>query len=592
MSIDKIQEGVGKALLPVLDALMDRITPMIDQFTAWAFVNGELNPTLQSIANSITGFIIPAFDILMKTAGALAQTLFDVFTNFDKKSGESAEEFDKRTSGSIQVLKGFSMAVVSTVGVVATGVKVLIRTLTSMASGVVGFAQQMWNSLLTGIEFGLNMLLSKINLAVQAYNKAAGVLGIDSLDEIKVDFSSIKFDQAAIDANVDKMFAGIGTAIDDGWEEIQRLADRVNTIQRDAGKPFELKSRDTTVTTPRFGSADGLPMATDDSASKAADKAAEEAEKAREKIAKTLEDMQGDYAKAVDGVTESLTKLESAHEEKIASIKAKIEELRTALQDLQDEHARTMGDINKQEAERVVDEEQRIADLTKQLQEEQDRLSTASNPSQQDYNAVNDLQAELDQRKNVLQKYLEERTGLEAELDEARRRAQLSDFERFVEDTNARRSMEEDKHNEKVAQIEAEILKLQEQAENEQIQYELMRDAYVKTLEEFNAFHDGYVAALVAMENQTEESVNAMRKKLEEIVALVKAIESEKAKAGFADAATRIQSGAGDASGTTNINNTPTINLGGITVKNQSDADALVRQIIRELELAQLNTAT
>lgn len=587
MQIDKLQEGIGKALLPILDALMDTVQTIIKQFTDWAFVNGQFNPTLQGIADKVTGFIIPAFDILMKTAGALAQTLFDVFTNFDKKTAETADEFDRKTSGSIQVLKYFSMAVVSTVGVVSTGVKVFLRTITGMASGVVGFAQQMWNTLVSGLEVGLNMLLSKINRAIKAYNALAGVLGVDNINEIKLDFSKVKFDQAAIDANVNKMFDGISSAIDDGWEEITRLADRVGSIQR-AGKPFELKQRDTTVNVPRLGDSTGLPQAVDEGAQKAADELA----KAGEKIQKSLTDIDADYDKAVDNVTESLAKLERTHAEKVAAIKEKIDSLRTALKELQAEHAKTMGDMNQQEAERVVEEEKSIQELTKRLQEEQARLNKETDAGKRDYSDLNEIQAELDKRKAVLEKYLQERQGLEAELQEARRRAELTDFERFVEDINARRTAEDEKHAAKIAQMEAEIAKLEEQAENEQIQYELMRDAYIKTLEEFGKFHDGYVTALQDMEKQTDESVTAMRKKLEEIIALVKAIESEKSKVGFADAASRIQSGGSAGAETTNVTNAPVINLGGVTVKSQADADDLVRKIIRELELAQLNTAT
>lgn len=356
------------------------------------------------------------------------------------------------------------------------------------------------------------------------------------------------------------------------------------------------------------------------------------------KAATAMNKLKEDYQKATEDAADSLQTLENKHAEISNSIGTKIDELRGKLKELSDDYKNTTKELNQNEAEKVVEQEQKIADLKKQIAEEtknqnedeakgteklidlKNKLhllemrrnelksdASASSRESLDQQIVNaqqaiadaekngggnsrlaDLQAELTKEQDALKAYAETRKGLDAEVTEARRRANLTDFERFMEDLTIRRTEAQTDFDTKKAQIEEEIKQQETSLERERVVYLAKRQVYVETQNKFQQFHDSYKKNLENMNIATQKNVDEMQKKLEQLQSILASIESAKAEAGIASVVGFSgQSGSQTSRpvaspATQNI----TVNLGGVTVQNEADEQRLVQSITRQLQLA------
>lgn len=288
------------------------------------------------------------------------------------------------------------------------------------------------------------------------------------------------------------------------------------------------------------------------------------------------------YKDAVANVTESLAKLDAEHTSKIGSIAAKITDLKNKIKELNDEYSNQGKDVNKSEAEQVIAQERKIADLKKQIAGETDSTTLTG------------LNEQLTKEEAAYNDYISRRKGLDAELTEARRRDSLTDFERFIEDTTAKRATMEADHKQKLDLLQAELTEQQNQAAQEQIIYETKRAQYLETQTAFAQFHDQYLLKLTSMKTGTQKMVDEMNLKLKEMIGVIAQIESAKNRAGIVGAAgfdQRTTNAAAPVQATTNAGgSTITVNLGGVSVNSQADADSLVQKIVRQLQLAQVGS--
>ena len=316
--------------------------------------------------------------------------------------------------------------------------------------------------------------------------------------------------------------------------------------------------------------------------------------KANNKVKESLKDLAKSYTEQSDKAKEELTKLELAHAETTENIKGKINELKASLGELEAAYKKSMGDINKTEAERVVEQEQKIKDLQKQLDEA--KKSQQESPSADNQTKVTEAQAALDKEQAAYRTYIEQRKGLDAELVEARRRAALTDFQRSIEDINARRTEAQAEHDTKMQQLKAEIAEQEVGLAREQIIFEAKRQEYLATQEAFTKFHDDYLAKITSMKNVTQATVDQMKVKLNEIVTLVAQIESARNKAGLQglalNAVQNPTAGTGATPTAAPTSQTININLGGVTVTDEATKDQLIKDIVRQFELAKVGAAS
>jgi hypothetical protein len=364
----------------------------------------------------------------------------------------------------------------------------------------------------------------------------------------------------------------------------------------------------------------------------------DEAKKAGEKVGDAMKKVKDDYEKAVAGSATALTELENKHAQTSANIASKIDDLRGKLKELSDEYQKTTKDLNQTEAERVVEQEKKVADIRKQISEEtakqtdeeskateklidlKDKLrvlemrrnemkpdasqSSKESLNQQIANAqkaiedaqksgggnarLADLQEELKKEEEALKAYATTRSGLDAELTEARRRASLTEFERFMEDLNAKRTQEQTDYERKKLQLEEQVKQEETNLEREKVVYLAKRQIYIETQTKFQQFHDAYKKNLENMNLATQKNVDEMQKKLEQLQTILKAIESAKAEAGVA-AVVGFEGQSGNQTAqpiASPASQNITVNLGGVTVQNEADERRLVDRITRQLQLS------
>lgn len=390
-------------------------------------------------------------------------------------------------------------------------------------------------------------------------------------------------------------------------------------------KSTEKQATDTAVAA--VGAVDTIVGGAGGAISKGANKAADAMKKVKE-----------DYQKAVENATNSLTELENKHGEISANIAGKIDDLKGKLRELVDSYNATTKELNQSEAEKVVDQELKIADIKKQIAEasisqsedeakateklfdlkEKLRIlemkrselkGTESGSARESLNSqianaqqaiteaskgggdtrLAELKAELTREVAAYDEYYAKgRQAIDAEITEARRRASLTDFQRYIEDLNAKRAEAQTDHDKKKLQLEEEITQQETSLQRERVVYLAKRQVYVETQTKFQQFHDAYKKNLENMNLATQKNVDDMQKKLEQLQKILASIESAKSEAGIAS----IIGFEGQSGSQANqpvaspAQQNITINLGGVTVANEADENRLVDRITRQLQLS------
>lgn len=322
----------------------------------------------------------------------------------------------------------------------------------------------------------------------------------------------------------------------------------------------------------------------------ASDGAASATQEDMDKIKTSYEDLK-------DKASEELAKLEMAHVENVDKIKAKLADLSSSLAQTTADYQKSLGEINKTEAEKVVEQEQLIQDLTSQIADIRNGADAQTGISEGDQQQLASLEEQLAKEKAAYETYIADRQGLETELAEARRRASLTAFEREMEDLNTKRAEEKAAYDEKIAQIQSEVVEQQNALAQENAVYEQKKAMYAEVDAAFTAFHDNYLANMSEMGQYTEETVTLMTAKLAEIQALLAEIQSARTEAGVSLASSAASSSSSSSSSSASSDSsqssqaagaTVNITFGDVNVQNESDIQAIVDEITRQLQLAGL----
>lgn len=246
--------------------------------------------------------------------------------------------------------------------------------------------------------------------------------------------------------------------------------------------------------------------------------AIKEAMKLQEELTGRLGDSRQAYREMVRDATKSLAELKIAHDKNTSEINKKIDDLKANLKSLTESYNETIKGLDISAAEKFVEQQQKIKDLQKEIQ---DTLSRGGDTS-----ALNER---LQKEQAALDKFKNDRTDLADEIAEAQRKANLTEFERFIEDLNKRREEEDKNFQTKKEQIQSEIQALEDQRNREAEIYQSKREEYLKTLDTFDEFKNGYIDGLIGMEAKTEVSVKIMENRLahlQRLLAEIKSVES------------------------------------------------------------------
>lgn len=140
-----------------------------------------------------------------------------------------------------------------------------------------------------------------------------------------------------------------------------------------------------------------------------------------------------------------------------------MKQLRKELQDLYKTAAQQEADANTQVAELFIEQEGKITDIKKEMSEKRKEINQAekSDESTESRNRLQDEYSILQERLTTEQASLREHkgmlTGIETEYREAKRRSELSDFERRLEDILKERVANLTAINQRIIDKQAEI---------------------------------------------------------------------------------------------------------------------------------------
>lgn len=521
----------------------------------------KLNNTVDDVKKQIGIALIPTLSML---AGVVTDQ-----TGKIKLSDDQMYKWQRRVYDAGQIVKIFATMIGGAIGVVVAMGNVFIKAeqlvlgaLTDMVRGGINFKdnfKKIFGAIgqaLTGDFTGALDTMKETFAGVFKYTIQQGIQFDDAMGNLS---SSVSNGMAAVGSAIKS--ASDHTAFD---ETIASMNNAKSSVAGLAGSYSDLAD-----------------------ASGAADESQKKNKEALDKVV-------ADYADLKDKAGEEMVKLEIAHAESVDKIKAKLSDLSSALAETTADYQKTLGEINKTEAERVVEQEQTISDLTKKIAEIRDSADPSKGLSSSDNKQISELETQLAKEKAAYEEYITTRVGLEAELTEARRRAGETDFERFVEDITARRTEEQSSYQEKIAQIQGEVLEQQNALAEENAVYDAKKAMYAEVDAAFQVFHDNYLANLGGMKLYTDESVTQMTAKLKEMQAIFAEIQSVRAQAGIS-ISSGVSSGGSSSTSTASptTSEVPTaasvvINISDTTVRSEADITTLVNEITRQLQLAGL----
>jgi hypothetical protein len=194
-------------------------------------------------------------------------------------------------------------------------------------------------------------------------------------------------------------------------------------------------------------------------AKKAQEKALKDLEKHREEVAKALEGFAGDYKKFGERVDDTLFELEENHKKTMDGFKQQIASIRASMAELNASFGKGEKSDRIKMAEEIVSNEERIAEIQLQLNERMEREKRIK------------LEEELANRQKSLVDNADFIATLDAETAEVRRRGELTELERAIEDFNVRRAVAEQEYNAKMASLQNEMKEVKKAQKEEKALY-------------------------------------------------------------------------------------------------------------------------
>lgn len=196
-----------------------------------------------------------------------------------------------------------------------------------------------------------------------------------------------------------------------------------------------------------------------------------EIEKGAEKVSSELSKLSDHYKDFSDDVDETLFDLAQSHREKMAGFAKDLDNVRAEMAKTQAEFQKGQASDRMGVAEEVLANEERIAEIQAQLSGEVEKKKRR------------ELEAELANRILATQQNSDFISSIQAEVDEARRRAGLTDLERAIEDFNIKRTLAQQEFDERMGQLRAEMSEIKSKREEEKTLYS-EKVAFIKEMQD------------------------------------------------------------------------------------------------------------
>lgn len=234
----------------------------------------------------------------------------------------------------------------------------------------------------------------------------------------------------------------------------------------------------------------------------------------QKKSLEVVKKLGNEYSDFKDSVGKSLDSLKEKHQTSLSNIKSQISGLRDSLKSLNAEYQKQKGADVRSIAERLVQEEVDIATMRKQL------------ASETSFEQIQAITNELKAKEQALQNSAGFQSTIQGAIDEARRRASLTEVERAIEDFNQRRAEAEAEYQARTSEINREIGQLKDQKKRETALYEEQRTKLKQILAEQKAHYTQSVLDRYTLTEEYLEKEMELYKKLQRQIERVLSLQS------------------------------------------------------------------
>lgn len=407
---------------------------------------------------------------------------------------------------------------------IANRLNVAIGNLSSAISGAIGWLGGLWQRFKDVGDMIKNYVLDKVSAVIGLLKKIPGVGAA-----IEVAQEGVATATVAATAVMSAMTPAIN-AVAAEYDRLEQAS------VSSAGELSAASGSMDTAATSAFNLEDALGNI--GGSGEGSKKAKEDAEK----LAESITDLESTYDDSMQEINEKIFDLDNTHKEKMQSIRDEMQKVSDQVVKLKEDYNKSIAEMQAGTAGKIVEEQEKIneliekrTDLQKDLAAIQRDLESKGqkygNVSSMPMNEREDFQdkiaskqkdldalnAEISKRQSAYDEIRNSGVVSTEELSEAQRRASLTDLQRFVEDQNTKKTELQAAHEEKLQQLDDEMVKLQEQADKEVSIYNIKRQDYEQTKIAMQSFHDAYISNLQNMATVTQKEVDAMKKRLEEL---------------------------------------------------------------------------
>ncbi len=247
-----------------------------------------------------------------------------------------------------------------------------------------------------------------------------------------------------------------------------------------------------------------------------------------EKLKSAVQDLETSYWSARSDIDRSLGQLVNDHKQKMAQINEAIKTTRDAMDDLERSYGRSTGSTNTSEADVINSEKDKIADLENQLKKlnlERERVVNQGGGVPVELTMdIEDTQKQLDQHKTSLAN-MQSKAGPDVTAI-AEVRGGKTDNENRFDDLEKQRAQQKEDHDLRLTQLQEELDKNNEKATAEQKAFTDQQTALKDTKTAMIDFHDTYISNLDDLSKVTQETLNDMKTKLEDLKTTISNIDA------------------------------------------------------------------
>lgn len=240
---------------------------------------------------------------------------------------------------------------------------------------------------------------------------------------------------------------------------------------------------------------------------------AEQVNKQTEELRTKFEDQKAAYQELNVQAGAALNDLKEKHEQELTEINRKIQETKDAIRDLNENYKIDVQNVDSSIGAEIVKQQDLVADLQKQLEE-----------ARYNHQDTGELDQRLQREMTALQNFMNSTQGFEEEIAEARRRNNLTDFERFIEDTDARKAALEEEFTKRLELLEQEKTSLEDQKNKENFIFAEKLAQYTKLQEGFIQMQTVFQTGLSTMATVAQQKVSFINQQLSALEAAVKRI--------------------------------------------------------------------